>query len=299
MHEHIVVLNPEAAENYPDRYESEERIIDQAVRQLDAVKAAGIDTLVDVTVMPMGRSMRRIKEIAHRTTLNVIVATGMYTFDEVPAPFTMLGAAGVDPLVDLLVRDITVGTADTGVRSGVLKCATDRPGVTAGVARVLRAVARAHRLTGVPITTHTDPTSRTGLDQQRIFLEEGVDLSRVVIGHCGDTTDLAYLETLAQAGSYLGMDRFGIGTLPFDDRIDTVVQMCERGYAGQMVLSHDYASLNDQLRDSFIAAHPGWNYLYISSRVIPELRARGITEAQVDSMLVDAPRRIFEQQEPY
>ena len=299
MHEHIIVLNLEAFENYPNRYAAEEQFVDDAVRKLDAVKASGIDTLVDVTVIPMGRNVRRIKRIAERTTLNIIVATGIYTFDDVPAPFAVLGPSEVDPLIDLFVRDITIGTADTGVRSGVLKCATDRKGVTPGVHRVLRAVARAHRLTGVPILTHTDPKHRTGLDQQRIFLEEGIDLSRVVIGHCGDTCDIAYLETLAEAGSYLGMDRCGIETLPFDDRIDTIVRMCERGYAEQMVLSHDYASFNDQLPESFFAESPGWDYLHVSRSVLPALRARGVTEEQLRSMLVENPRRIFQMQDLY
>ncbi len=96
----------------------------------------------------------------------------------------------------MFVRDITDGIADTGVKAGILKCATDEPGVTPGVERVLRAVAQAHRATGVPISTHTHARTRRGLEQQRIFAEEGVDLSRVVIGHSGDTTDLDYLEAV-------------------------------------------------------------------------------------------------------
>ncbi len=99
---------------------------------------------------------------------------------------------------------------------------------------MLRAVAQAHRQTGVPISTHTHARSRRGLEQQRIFREEGVDLSRVVIGHSGDTTEIDYLEELIANGSYLGMDRFGIDTiLSFEDRVDTVARLCERGPRGQ------------------------------------------------------------------
>lgn len=298
MHEHVVVVNPEAAENYPLRY-TEEQLVEDAVRELDELKAAGIDTLVDVTVLPMGRNVRRVKRIADRTTLNIVVATGMYTFDEVPPPFTLAPRSGVDPLIDMFVRDITVGTADTGVRAAVLKCATDTKGVTPGVERVLRAVARAHRLTGAPITTHTSAKYRTGLDQQRVFAEERVDLSRVIIGHCGDTGDIDYLEALAQNGSYLGMDRFGLSPPSFDERIETLVRMCERGYAGRMVLSHDYASFNDQLPDWFYAENPGWDYSHVPETVVPALRARGVTEEQLQAMLVDNPRSIFERQDPY
>src|SRR4029077_11396122 len=99
--------------------------------------------------------------------------------------------------------------ARTGVKAAILKCATDRPGLEPGVVRVLRAVAQVHRRTGAPISTHTNVTVRGGLGQQKIFAEEGVDLSRVIIGHCGDTDDLEYLHKIMEAGSYMGMDRFG------------------------------------------------------------------------------------------
>lgn len=106
-----------------------------------------------------------------------------------------------DFLVSLFAHDIEEGIEGTTIRTGILKCATDEPGVTPDVERVLRAVARAHLRTGVPISTHTHAPSRRGLDQQLIFRQEGVDLSRVVIGHCNESTDLGYLERLIDAGT--------------------------------------------------------------------------------------------------
>ena len=199
-------------------------------------------------------------------------------------------------MTDMFVRDITRGIGGTGVRAGVLKCATDAAGVTRGVERVLRAVAQAHRATGVPISTHTHVATRRGLDQQRIFREEGVDLSRVVIGHSGDSADLQYLEELIAAGSYLGMDRFGIDTiLSFDERVDTVARLCQRGHAAQLVLSHDYSSFIDWLPERELAVRwPNWHYLHIHQDVIPALKRRGVTDEQVRAMLVDNPRTIFE-----
>src|SRR5262249_19348178 len=150
----------------------------------------------------------RIRRIAEQTSLNVVVATGIYTYCDLPhyfqyrGPGTILG--GPEIMVDMFVRDIEEGIADTGVRAGILKCATDAPGLTPGVERILRATAQAHRRTGVPVSTHTNARKRVGLDQQRVFREEGVDLSRVIIGHSGDTTDLDYLEALIANGSTLG-----------------------------------------------------------------------------------------------
>lgn len=227
-------------------------------------------------------------------------ATGVYTFNDVPLHFHYLGPGaefgGDETMTALFVRDIEEGIADTGVKAAILKCATDRPGVTPGVERVLRAVAAAHRQPGVPITTHTHADTHRGLEQQRIFAQEGVDLSRVIIGHSGDSTDIGYLEELIAAGSYLGMDRFGLDLLlPFEDRVATVATMCERGHADKMVLSHDAMCFFDALPEEMIpAVAPNWHYLHIHNDVLPALRARGVTEEQIDTMLIHNPRRIFE-----
>jgi phosphotriesterase-related protein len=76
--------------------------------------------------------------------------------------------------------------------------------------------------------------------QQDVFEEEGVDLSRVVIGHSGDSDDIEYLTSIIKRGSYIGMDRFGLDVfLPTEKRVETVVKLCELGHADRMVASHD------------------------------------------------------------
>ena len=302
MHEHIFVLDAEIASNYPDDWGEEAARVAGAIARLNELKARGVDTIVDLTVIGLGRYIPRIQQIAAETDLNVIVATGIYTYCDLPhyfqyrGPGTALG--GEELMADMFVRDIQEGIAGTGVRAGILKCATDVPGLTPGVERILRATAQAHRRTGVPISTHTHARRRVGLDQQRIFRQEGVDLSRVVIGHSGDTTDIGYLEELIANGSYLGMDRFGIDSiLPFEDRVKTVARMCERGHAGRMVLSHDAACFNHWLPERHLPALlPRWHYLHIHNDVIPALMREGVTETQLHTMLVENPRRIFEAQ---
>ncbi|OBJ27824.1 phosphotriesterase [Mycolicibacter heraklionensis] len=300
MHEHVFIMTTEIAQNYPEAWGDEDARVADAITRLDALKTAGVDTIVDLTVIGLGRYIPRIARVAAGTDLNIVVATGIYTYNDVPffyhyrGPGTMLN--GPEIMADMFVRDIESGIADTGIKAGILKCATDEPGVTPGVERVLRAVANAHRRTGAPISTHTHAGTRRGLEQQRIFEEEGVDLSRVVIGHSGDSTDLSYLEELIAAGSYLGMDRFGIDLiLPFEERVNTVAAMCERGHADKMVLSHDANCYFDALPgDLSSVAAPNWHYLHIHNDVIPALRQRGVTEEQLHTMLVDNPRKIFE-----
>lgn len=305
MHEHVFVLSTEILENYPEDWGAEETRIEDAIARLERLKDRGVDTIVDLTVIGLGRYIPRIHRIATRTRINIIVATGVYTYNDLPmyfnyrGPGTVLG--GPEPMVDLFVRDIEKGIADTGVRAGILKCATDAPGVTPGVERGLRAVAQAHRQTGVPISTHTHAKKRRGLDQQRIFAEEGVDLTRVIIGHSGDTTEIDYLEELIRNGSYLGMDRFGIDTfLPFADRVETVSRLCQRGHASKLVLSHDAACFNHWLPEDLVPVMlPQWHYHHIHDDVIPALIANGVTPDQIDEMLIENPKRIFAAHDGY
>ena len=303
MHEHIFVLSPEIEKTVEEWDEASEQA--RAVIKLRELKQHGIDTLVDLTVVGLGRSIPRIASIADQVPeINVVVATGVYTYNEVPmyfhfrGPGTILG--GPEPMVDLFVREIRDGIGDTGVRAGILKCATDRPGVTPGVERVLRAVAQAHRITGVPITTHTPtPPQPWGLEQQRIFRDEGVDLSRVVIGHSGGTVDTDYHLELIENGSYLGFDHFGLPGITLEQRVDAVARLCARGHASRIVLSHDAMCSVDWFPRSVMDAAATWRWTYISDEVLPAMRARGVTEADITTMLVDNPRTILAGGPPY
>src|SRR5258708_38592804 len=117
--------------------------------------------------------MPRIQRIAKDTKLNILVATGVYTYNDIPMYFPFQGPGtifgGPELMADMFVKDIEQGIADTGVRAAMLKCATDEPGITPGVERVLRAVAQAHRRTAAPTSTHTPAGTRRGLEQQQIF----------------------------------------------------------------------------------------------------------------------------------
>jgi phosphotriesterase-related protein len=300
MHEHVFVLTPDVEQNVDD-WDEEVRVAD-AVSKLTALKAAGIDTIVDPTVIGLGRYIPRIVRVAEQVGINIVVATGVYTYDTVPFYFLYRGPVpGVvdlpEPMIELFVRDITEGIPGTdGVRAGFLKCAIDQAGMTPGVERIMRAVAKAHRQTGAPITVHTHPASKSGLEVHRVLGEEGVDPARVVLGHSGDSTDADHLAALADHGYVLGMDRFGIDvSTPFDDRVGIVATLADRGYADRMVLSQDAACYFDWLdHDLKSTVMPNWHYLHISNDVLPALRRRGVTEEQIDQMLVGNPRRYFE-----
>jgi len=298
MHEHVFVLNEEIRENYPAYWDEETRVAD-AIAKLRKLKAAGVDTIVDPTVIGLGRYIPRIVRINAEVDINIIVATGLYTYNDLPfffdfqGPGTLLG--GPEPMIDLFVRDIEEGIAGTSVKAAFLKCAIEVAGLTPGVERAMRAVAAAHCKTGAPITVHTNVHNQSGTIAQRVFREEGCDLSKVVIGHSGDSADLDYLIALMEAGSLIGTDRFGIDALlSFEERVSTVVELCRRGYAERMVLSQDASCFIDWFPEAAVGAMlPKWNYTHIHTDVLPALRARGVSEAQIATMLVDNPYRYF------
>ncbi|MBD0323868.1 MAG: phosphotriesterase, partial [Aldersonia sp.] len=161
---------------------------------------------------------------------------------------------------------------------------------------VMRAVGQAHVETGAPITVHTNPHTQSGLVVQKVLGEEGVNLEKVVIGHSGDSTDVDYLCALADAGSLLGMDRFGLDVLcAFEDRVNTVAELVRRGYAEKMVLAHDAACYIDWFSEAGkVAAVPNWHFTHISDDVLPALRDRGVADDDIETMMVHNPRRYFE-----
>ena len=300
IHEHVFLMDAEYTLNYrPDFFE--ERTIEEAAARLNALKAAGIDTIMDLTVLGLGRHMPSLVNVGALTDLNIVVSTGVYTFDEVPGPFAFHGPGLLhdvpEPMIEHFVRDITVGIAGTGVKAGELKCAIDSPGLTKGVERVMRAVAQANRMTGTPITVHTAPREKTGLIVQRVLAAEGVDLEDVIIGHCGDTDDLDYLMAPADKGSILGIDRFGIHfTITTEQRVATIAEMVRRGYADHLALSHDCACWSDFFPSvaDYNKAMPDHHYLHIHQQVLPMLREVGVGDSDIEKMFVANPRRHYE-----
>lgn len=300
MHEHLVLQSPGVKENWPDAF-PRERAIARTIEHLRAAKAAGVDTIVDLTTMDNGRDTPLVAEIGKQVDINLIVCTGLWRL--VPRSF---GHWTPGEVAKLFVRDITEGIQGTGVKAAIIKNASDDKTVTGPLELAFRSAAKAHRETGVPLSTHTDSANQAGLDQLRIYEEEGVDLTRVIIGHSGDTEDFDYLERILDKGAFLGMDRFGLDhfgpmqLLSTERRVKVVAEMCRRGYAERMVLSHDSSGWPDG-RDPVQQEKtwPNWRYTHIPCDVLPMLLEAGISQKQIDQMTRDNPRAIFERRGAY
>jgi phosphotriesterase-related protein len=301
MHEHVFVRAEPCQWGWPGfgkwHVDAE---VEAARERLTQLHRDGIDTILDMTVPGIGRDPALVARAAEGTGLKVMFATGYYTYENLPLAFAVRGPGkpldGDDRLLESLFEtDVTSGIGDTGFRAAVLKIVTDEPGMTPDVERLANAVANVHLRTGVPICTHANARTKRGLDQQELLKKKGVDLGRVVIGHCNETTDLDYLTRVLDNGSYVGWDRCGIPVaVPLDKQIDTLTTLCERGYANRITLGHDKGSFFDWFTNAEAdTVAPDWRYTYIHDKLLPSLRDRGVTDDQINQMLVGNPRDFF------
>ncbi|MGE7778867.1 phosphotriesterase family protein [Peribacillus sp. NPDC097264] len=292
IHEHMRTRSEAVAVQFPHLYDEQEEFALAKVQVLKT-KEYGVKTIFDPTVMGLDRDVRLMEKISKETGIQIIAATGVYTFNVLPTRFAV---NDIDFLAEQFVRDTEVGIQNTSIKAGFLKCATDIQGVTTDVEKVLRAVARAHIKTGLPIMTHSHPGTETGLRQIEIFEQEGVDLSKVLIGHCGDTDDMDYIERVLDYGVFIGMDRYGLSKLlPTEKRNEIVLKLLNKGYANRMFLSQDYCCTTDMYKPNHLKkhVHPDWSMTYLLKTVIPLLKQHGVTENQLNTMMIDNVKRWF------
>jgi phosphotriesterase-related protein len=237
-----------------------------------------------------------MKSVADQTGVRIVACTGIYSYDYLPHYFEN---RGIDEMADHFVADIEQGIQGTDIKAAFLKCAADAAGVTENVEKIHRAVARASVRTGAPIMAHSMPAIATGPRQVEIFAEEGVDLSRVQIAHCGDTDDLEYIEGLLASGVYAGLDRYGLEMfLPIDKRNATAAELLRRGHAERLVISQDYCATIDwyppEAKGDFEAqgAIRNWSMTLVFDEVVPALYELGVMdEESFKTLFVENPRR--------
>jgi phosphotriesterase-related protein len=298
IHEHFFSSDEAVTAQWPHVREHD-REFELAVESAEAAKGHGVKTVVEPTAMLLGRDARASKRLADQTGLQIVLCTGIYTYDHLPQ---FLLNRSEDYIADLFVHDIEQGIQGTDIKAAFVKCAADEPGVNERVEKVHRAAARAALGTGVSVMAHSRPASGTGPRQVEILLEEGLAPEQIQIAHTGDTDDLDYVESLLDKGVWIGMDRYGIDLfLPTDKRNATVLELLRRGYADRMFLSQDFdvpiAEGLDwyppEMVEQFEAAGAAtdWSMTFLFERVIPALKEGGMTAEQLKTMMVENPKR--------
>ena len=297
-HEHVLECSAGIQHLYPE-FIDREGTIKKAVGIFKKAYAEGVRSIIDVTTIDLGRDIGVLEQVSRESGVHIICATGVWL--DIPRAFWV---ATPDMIAPLFIREIQDGIEGTGIKAGIIKVANGDDGVTPEGEIILRAAARAQIATGVPISTHTGARGRVGEEQLRIFEEEGVDPSRVYIGHSDNTDDMDYLSGLAEEGAYIGLDGLRVagnspGTPDFRQRIDIVVKLIEAGFADRIMLGHDWSVLGDmfggkEARRETERHNPN-GYLVISREVIPRLRQMDVPDETIAQIMVENPRRFFEE----
>jgi phosphotriesterase-related protein len=294
-HEHIRFRDEAVAAEWPDRYD-EQADLDAALQAVAAAKSRGVQTIIDPTAMFGGRDVRLLKQVADQVGVRIVACTGIYSYDYLPHYFEN---RDVDVMAEHFVSDLQDGVQGTAIRAAFLKCAADAAGVTEHVEKIHRAVARASLQTGAPIMAHSMPAVATGPRQVEIFEEEGVDLARVQIAHCGDTDDVGYIEALIDKGVYVGLDRYGLEMFqPIGKRNATAVELLRRGHAEHLIISQDYCATIDWYPPEAEAAFESqgairnWSMTLVFDEVVPALRELGaMDDESFHTVFVENPKR--------
>jgi phosphotriesterase-related protein len=294
IHEHFRGRDEAAALQWPHLYDLDAEW-SASIEAANGVKQHGVKTIVEPTAMLLGRDIDLLKRIGDETGLNIVPCTGIYTYDHLPHFFENRDE---DFMADCFVHDIEQGIQGTDIKAAFIKCAADEAGVTPNIEKIHRAAARASIRTGRPIMAHSRPASETGPRQVEIFLEEGVAPEKIQVAHTGDTDDLDYIERLLDKGVYIGLDRYGLEiSLPMERRNATATELLKRGHVERMFLSQDFVVALDwyppEVAEQLVAAGlaKDWSMTLLWEQVIPTLKENGMTDEQLETMLVANPAR--------
>jgi phosphotriesterase-related protein len=254
-----------------------------AIHEIEFFKAVGGKTVVDVTNRILGQDPSALVTIAQATGLNIVMGCGWYR-----EPFydDSVYLRTTNQIADEMVRDIEEGVDGTSIRAGIIgEIGADLYHVSPAEERVFRAAARAHKRTGLTVTTHA-VRSPVGLDQLDILEEEGVDPRRVVIGHCDFYPRMDYHEAVAKRGAYVEFDSIGRGFIEWDiqQRLIWLKNLLDKGYLLQVLLSHDVCF------KSHLRSFGGQGYDYVVNGFVPRMLEVGISKEQIEIMMVENPR---------
>ena len=295
VHEHVEMADWSMRSAFGTRFYDHDVVLERSVEHFTRAKECGVRTVVDGTPLNMGRDVSLVREVAERTGLNFVVSSGFYYLEHV-----YLTWRGEDEIHDLLSQECREGIAETGIRPGIMKAACADEGITPILEKVFRGIGRVAAEEKLPIFAHHHASVGNGAHILDVFEDVGVATSQVILGHSGDTSDLDYLEGMLKRGCYLGMDRFGYCdvSLSLADRVETIVELCARGYADQLVLSHDLAVYLGVFGtwEDYLAYDPlvhGADFTFIHTTVLPALEAAGLEPATVLAMLERNPARLF------
>lgn len=299
-HEHIANA-PDVLKRWPKAWGGRAGLIAKAVDRLKVLKAAGINTVVDLTTYDGGRDIRFLEEVSRKSGMNMIACTGQRFFPPQSRNVSM-PARTIAGLAEYFIKEIDRGIDGTDIRAGVIKIGIIAGRPTSLEEVGLRAAARASKATGVPIRIHTDSAHRAGESDAVILEDEGVNPARVSFDHSDDSGDMDYFLGLARRGYSLSMDHVHRGLMAnvkpsFERRAECIKKIIDAGFADKLFLSSDSmfggSLLPEETRDWRENIDPPEGMLFSARKLLPRLGELGVSSEQIHVMTVENPRGFF------
>lgn len=287
-HEHVLCANPAFYNAFKAKWFLREEVIDRAVKLFKQAKdECGVSTIIDGTPIDLGRDIEIIKEVSRKSGINILVSSGIYCSEEV-----FLRGKKAEKLAAYFIDECQMGIAGTNVKPAILKCATGRGGGTEINEVLLNTMAITQKETGLPIFAHNEHDLKTPYEQLKIFEKNGVDLEKVVIGHCSDSQDIEYLLDLLKNGCYLGFDR--IYPSAYEKQAETMAKLIAKGYENKLLVSHDFFAFYDFGDTDFEGQkHTDRDFTTVHKKLLPKLKKLGVRETSIRKLTNETPRKML------
>jgi phosphotriesterase-related protein len=282
-HDHILMDGWDMFRSYAVILDDEETAISELVRY----RESGGGAICDPTNIGLKRDPEGLRRVSEASGVHVVMGAGWYRERVYPAS---IATTSTNDLAELLVRELTVGVGDTGIRPGFIgEIGTERGVISPAEERVFRAAARASSRTGCPILTHTTHSGELALEQIALLAEEGIPAERVIISHLGDRRERRGLLAIAATGVWLSVDNlaFITGYSPLEVRADNVAMLWAEGFGARILLGNDICEVDA------LAINGGVGYDHVIRDFWPLLRERGISDEQFDAMTTANPARAY------
>ncbi|GIW05614.1 MAG: phosphotriesterase [Dehalococcoidia bacterium] len=291
MHEHLIFGVP-GWQDDPFITWDRPAVTDVVIAKVREAKGLGLGTLVDVTAIGVTRDIALMQEVARATGVAIVAATGWWVASGITSYFA---EKAPEELARIMVYELTIGMKGSGARAGIIKVGTSLNEMHPAEMNVLRAAGRAQAETGCAITTHTTGAT-LGNEQLDVLTSSGARAERVIIGHSDDRLDLDYHRSLLERGAMVEFDHLGSrapGAIPDEAKAHHIARLVAEGYAGQLLLSHDWVG--------DVVTLPGYGDLpqgqrslgHLFSSFVPLLREAGVSNEAIETMVVANPARLL------
>ncbi len=274
-------------------------MLDEKIQTEEVYKyyLAGGQSMVDTTSLGIGRDPLALARMSRATGLNLVLGGSYYV--PVAYPPDMDDRSEQD-LTDSIIRDVTVGVKDTGIKTGIIGEVGNFWPTSETSRKILRASAHASVETGAPILVHPGFHTDALLHHINDLVEAGARPERTILGHLDAFPNMDLIRSVAETGVNMEYDTFGFEDtvwgavagqeifIPTDvQRMERLEQLMALGYESQIVIAQDIFVKFCMTR------YGGKGYAHILESIVPRMRRRGFSQSNIDNLLVENPKRIL------